>query len=229
MTYPTPPGPQADPNDFLMGGGTKSTSFDGVAPITWAGTVMDPPNLIQKRHFDTSEPLTWPDGRPKMLMQVNIQTDVRDPADPEDTGVRALYLEFKKLHAVRDAVKTAGAVGVEPGGFLSLTWTHGGDRQPGGKGFTPKEYKAEYRPPNPLEQADPWAGVQPGATSPSVTYNAPAQSPATPPAAVPQQIPVQVAGDPLIAFLAAKGIPGSENMTPEQRRGIASTYPDCPR
>lgn len=221
-----PPSPPPNADDWLMTGGVKSASFDGTPPITWAGEVTEKPSLIQKRDFDTGAPLFWDDQRPKMLMQVNIQTEVRDAGDPHDDGVRALYLEYKKANAVRDALKAAGVRGIEPGGHLSLTYTHDGPQKPGSRGKPPKEYTATYTVPDqfasvPGVAQDPWTvdkvpaavppPVPPGAgwgqqqqipaaqAVPPVTATAqgPPSSPATPPAALDPQ---------LVEFLEKRGI-----------------------
>ncbi|MFJ9413077.1 hypothetical protein ACIRPT_02785 [Streptomyces sp. NPDC101227] len=170
MTYPTP-GPTPDPSDWLMGGGTKSASFNGPPPITWSGAITTEPVLVQKRDFDTNEPLFWPDGRPKQMLQVNIQTEERDPQDPEDEGVRALYLEYRKANAVRDAVRAAGTRKLEVGGVLALTYTGDDLAAKKGRGMPPKNYSASYTAPDPLAQTAPgdigaWAAAAPAAPAP---------------------------------------------------------------
>ncbi|MFE6846536.1 hypothetical protein [Streptomyces sp. NPDC057686] len=212
MTQPPqqqPYQPHGSAEDFLMGGGVKSASFDGTPPITWEGTIVEF-GKQQKRDFDTNEPVFWNDGRPKEVLRVTLRTSQRDPSDPEDDGQRAVYLEWKKAWAVRDAVKASGAK-FEPGGYLSLTYTHDGQLPPGKRGKPPKEFKAMYSPPEP---SDLWAGVtgQPAPAPPQQPYQpgpsaqtasiptTPAAAPATPAPAVTPVV------DPRVVALQQRGI-----------------------
>ncbi|MFT2016324.1 hypothetical protein ACMA1D_10840 [Streptomyces sp. 796.1] len=180
--------------------------------------------MIQKRDFDSGEPVFWNDGRPKMLMQVNIQTEARDPADPDDDGVRALYLEYKKAYAVRDAVKASGARAVEPGGVLALTYTGDDHAAARGRGKPPKNYSATYQPPAPGQGgADPWESVtgQPPGPPIGAGYAPPATPtppPATVPAAAPAPAPAPAAGDPLQDFLRAQGLDPAQ--MPDRATGL---------
>lgn len=136
-----------DPNSFLLGSGAKSASFKGTAPITYSGAIVAEPKVSQQTDFDTNEPLSWPNGDPKLQLIVQIQTDERDPADASDDGVRALYIKANSQKAVAAAVRAAGASGLEVGGTLSLTYT--GDDMAAQKGrlAPPKLYSATYQPP----------------------------------------------------------------------------------
>src|SRR5262245_54934592 len=151
--------------DFFGGKSVKSASFDGPPPIAWTGPITELPPLQQKRDFDSGEPQYWSDGRPKWVMPVYIQTDQR--TDQDDDGVRALYLEYKTLHAVRDAVKKAGAERLVIGGILTLTYV-----PPKPKAGGSKLYTAKYAPPPPgseTQPEDPWAVTAPpiGSASPA--------------------------------------------------------------
>ncbi|MEU8683179.1 hypothetical protein [Streptomyces sp. NPDC048611] len=214
MTYPATP-PPPDAQDWLMGGGTKSASFDGAPPITNKGQIVDLPPLVQKRDFDTGDPLYWPDGRPKMLMQVNIQTDQRDPSDPEDEGVRALYLEYRKAAAVRDAVRGSGAKRLEIGGTLSLTYTGDDHAARRGKGNPPKNYSATYTAPDPLA-----AVASPQDPPPPQPWQAPPAAPAPPVQAPAAPTPAAGVDPNLAAFLRSRGIDAS-GMDPATAAAIA--------
>ena len=144
MTQPTG-------NDLLMGGGrTRSASFDGIAPITVEGVVTEPPGVTQELDFDTREPKFWDDGKPKLLTVIKIQTELR--VDDDDDGVRTIFAKFKLRDAIRDAVKAAGAKGVLPGGFLSVTYVADEPKKPGHRGKAIKLYSATYVPPDPGNQ-----------------------------------------------------------------------------
>jgi len=60
---------QYDANAFLMGTGIPSAKFPTVG-TTVTGTIVREPELQQQTDFDTGEPLTWPDGRPRMQVRV---------------------------------------------------------------------------------------------------------------------------------------------------------------
>ena len=177
-------------DDFMDGAAVHSASFKGMPPITHMGEIVEDPELVQQRDFDTNDPLTWPDGRPKMMLKVVIQTDQRDPQDPDDDGKRGLYLRFRMKDAVQEAIKKAGQKGApKRGGWLSLTYYADDVAAKKGRNEPPKLYRAEYRPPDPwLNGNDPdgWGGAQPAAQAPqNVTqmpgYNGPQQNYSPPP------------------------------------------------
>lgn len=140
-----------NPDDFLLGGGGKSAKFETVgAKIT--GTITVRPELRQQTDMVSGLPETWDGGDPKMQLVVSLQTDERDPEDPDDDGVRKVYVkgskkpESKSLHAaIAQAVREAGAKGLEIGGRLTVTYV--GDGVPTTRGFNPpKHYEASYVP-----------------------------------------------------------------------------------
>lgn len=165
--------------DMLGGKTVRSFSFDGPAPIWHGGPITEIPPAQQQRNFDTNELEFWQDGKPKWVMPVYCQTAQKD--DAEDDGVRSHYLSYKKLDAVKAALKTAGAARLDEGGFLALGFTGGGpkDRSPSATKY--KQYKAFYAPPGapipdqvrqlvggsgsfpaaPPAQSDPWQGLAP--------------------------------------------------------------------
>ena len=145
-------------NDILMGGGIPSAKFENHGDSV-AGTVDDEPQAVQQTDFTTGEPLTWPNGDPRMQVVVTLATDLRD--DSEDDGLRKLFIKGKSMNgAVRDAVRKAGSKGLERGGQLTVTYT--GDGVAERRGINPpKLYSASYAPPSAaavnavLEQAEP--------------------------------------------------------------------------
>lgn len=130
-------------NDFLMsGGGAKAAKFPAPG-TTVTGAIVREPEVVQQTEFGTGRPLFWDDGKPRNQLVVQIQTEARDDAD--DDGVRAIYIKGKSLTgAVREAVKTAGAPGLELGGVLSVTYTGDGKAE---RGMPPKLYTSQYRRP----------------------------------------------------------------------------------
>lgn len=148
--------------DFLMGSGSKSAKFPTVG-TTVTGQIVREPEVTQQTEFGTGRPLTWDDGKPRLQLVVQIQTSERDPQDVEDDGVRAIYVKGKSLtNAVRDAVRKAGAQGLEVGGTLTVTYVGDGEAD---RGMPPKLYTATYQRPTPT--ADFLNSGQPAGTAPA--------------------------------------------------------------
>lgn len=168
-------------NDLLMGGGVKSAAFpDQQYGTTVGGPIVRPPTVSQQRDFDTNAPLTWDDGSPRLQIVVHVQTDQRDPADPQDDGVRAFYIKAQMQQAVRDAVRAAGAKGLDVGGHLHITYTRD-EPNSRGRGKPKKVYSARYVPPAAQAANDALMGAPP----PAATYAQPGFSPAAPTQAAP--------------------------------------------
>jgi len=120
----------------LMGGEkTRSlfTKYTGVGE--WkGGVIIEPfPHKVQQTDYDTGEPLWWDkdETQPKEHIVITLQTDERDPDDPEDTGVRRDYLKGgDKQKKTALAVKAAGADDFEIGAkYFSCRTGYGKPRQ----------------------------------------------------------------------------------------------------
>lgn len=138
---------EVNPNDWLMsGGGMRSASFLQIgASIT--GFIMRPPDMVQARDFQSGKPKVWDNGDKVMQQRVVLMTDERDPADPDDSGERALYIRGGVMQrAVADAVRQVGAPGLEVGGKLQVRYTGDGQASRPGQN-PPKLYAAQYRRP----------------------------------------------------------------------------------
>jgi hypothetical protein len=134
-------------NDLLMGGGVKSATFpDQQYGTTVGGLIVREPTVRQQTDYKTGEPKFFPNGDPMMQIVVQVQTDLRDPAEPNDDGVRGLYLKAQMMQAVREAVKAAGGKGLEVGGHLAVTYVRD-EPSKLGKGSDKKIYSAAYRLP----------------------------------------------------------------------------------
>src|SRR5690606_2848911 len=117
-----------------------------------------------------------------------------DPEVADDNGERALYIKGNLLKAVREAVRKAGAKGLDVGGTLTVTYS--GDGEVSKRGINPpKLYTAVYAPP--AQQADEFASGAPAATPP-----------VQPPAG---EVSPQVGAEALAALQA---------LTPEQRKAL---------
>lgn len=143
-----------DPNAFLMGGGVKSAAFpEKQYGTTVGGFIVRDPELRQQTDFDDGKPKFYDNGDPMMQIVVHVQTDLRDPSDPEDDGVRAFYIKAQMLAAVRTAVRAAGGRGMEIGGHLTITYERD-EPNSRGRGKDKKIYTARYRLPTTAQAAN---------------------------------------------------------------------------
>lgn len=137
-----------------LGGDSNSFSFDNVGDAV-RGLVLDLQER-QQTEMDTNEPAYWDPEKtnPKMMMVVTLQTDLRDPANPADDGIRTVALAGSKkpesqsrMAAVCGAVKAAtGSTSLQYKGDLCIQYI--GDGVPTRKGFNaPKLYQAWYTAP----------------------------------------------------------------------------------
>lgn len=154
-----------DSSNFLFGGSAKYASFPTIG-TTYSGAITDTPVETQRTDIKDGTPLTWDNGKPITQLEVKIQTGNPDENDPDDDGVRKLYIKGKSMtNAVRDAVKAAGSKKLEVGGRLTVTYIDNGVSST--KGFTPpKLYSASYEAPNASEsflsdRSDPWESAAP--------------------------------------------------------------------
>lgn len=176
-----------DANDLLMSGGIKSISWkDNPVGYTAVGTITDPPKAEQMKKYQSEELDFWPSGDPKMQIIVTIQTDLRDPADPHDDGRRRLHIPPRMMTPVREAVRRAGAPGLEVGGRIAV-------RRTGGSGATgdPFTFAADYGRP----VMDPGSLLGPD-TAPVVS------AASGQPVVHQQQVPPAPAASPTLASLA---------------------------
>ena len=150
----------------MGGGGAPPAKFPTPGTIV-GGRITEQPKVEQQRDIQSGEKKFWSDGDPMMQLVVTVQTDQRDPSLEDDDGRRRIFVKGQMKNAVADAVRQAGAKGLEVGGNLRVRYTH--DGTPKQRGFSaPKHYEARYVPAAHVELA---------ATAP-----APAPAPATAPA-----------------------------------------------
>jgi hypothetical protein len=174
----TTPPQTPDANAFLLGGGGAPSAAFPTPGTKVGGTITETPTVQQQRDLD-GKPKFWDDGNPQMHLVVTIQTEQRDPSNPDDDGKRRLFVKGQLKNAVADAVRAAGAPGLQVGGTLDVAYTH--DGVPSQRGYSaPKQYKARYTPAaaNFLHSApadDPWATSAPSAAAAPVAQPAPAQ------------------------------------------------------
>lgn len=150
--------PSAD--DFLLGGSVPSAKFP-VIGTTVAGRITTPPTVEQQRDYTTGEAKFWDDGKPQMQLVVTLATNLRDPQISDDDGTRRLYVKGQLKNAVAQAVRAAGARGLEVGGLLEVTYARDGERK-NPRFNAPKEYTATYVPAAAAELHTPDTAVPPG-------------------------------------------------------------------
>lgn len=140
---------------FFSGGG-KTAKFPTIG-TTVSGTIraVHPPEA----QTDLTTGKEIPD---KYQVRIDLDTDDRDPSDPEDTGSRTLYVKGWMRGAIGDAVRRAGVQGPPaPGGRLTVTFS---SEKPSGVGLSPtKIYDAVYVPPSAASTAGFFGGGAPAA------------------------------------------------------------------
>jgi hypothetical protein len=160
-----------DANDLLMGGGLAAAKFPTIG-TTISGRIVRKPEARQQTDIETGEPLTFANGDPRMQIVVSLATADRDPAKADDDGERALYIKGNMLNAVRDAVRRAGAKGLEVGGTLTVVYTGDGEKK--NRAFNaPKLYAAEYVPPTNAAVDNLLMAGQPATTTPATGVASP--------------------------------------------------------
>lgn len=143
-------------NDALMSsGGTPWAKWAEKGDVV-TGTVDSEPTLRQSRDYDTGLPATFPSGDPKMEIVVILQTAERSDEYEDDDGKRQVVMKKGKnlALAVRQAVKVAGASGLEIGGTLTIT--HEGEEQKvnsKGKKYDERLFSAKYVAPTAKAKA----------------------------------------------------------------------------
>ncbi|WP_420169038.1 hypothetical protein [Streptomyces violaceoruber] len=194
--------PSAD--DFLMGGGVTSAKFPTIG-TTVGGRITERPTVEQQKDFTTGEAKFWDDGKPQMQLVVTVATNDIDPSNPDDDGARRIYVKGQMKNAVAQAVRTAGARGLEVGGILSVTYSADGvAKNP--RFNAPKNFTAHYTPAATVALNTPDPGTTP----------APASAEA-PPAAIPGLTPEQLQ--------AAMANPATAALIAQQQAAAATTPP----
>jgi hypothetical protein len=133
-----------DPDDFLDGAGAPTAKFPTIGTVV-KGTVLGKA-VSQQRDFKTGLPKTYDDGNPMEQLVLTLQTDLRDPAKPDDDGQRRVFAKGGMLKAIRAAVKAKSPTGkLELGATIAVQYT--GDGTAEGNLNPPKLFVADYAPP----------------------------------------------------------------------------------
>ena len=182
-----------DQLDQALAGGGAPTFFTKDSPVgaTVTGTVVAA-ELRQVTDYATQKPKTWDDGRPQMQVIVTLNTNERDPANPDDDGQRRVFIKTWGVwrDALNAAIKAAGGTKASdvltPGAQFTATFT---ETRPSSMGSPMKVYAYKIEPaaqagldaavtPPPAggQAGDPWA-TQQQATPPAAQAQQPAAGP----------------------------------------------------
>lgn len=147
------------PEENFWEDATPSFSFDkevhGGPPLTIRGKVISQQRM-QRTDVDTRELATWPDGRPKLKIVIEmacVPAEVKgNPNDEivDDDGRRLVHVEIPggKFTAIKQGIKDAGVKTLRNGDELTLTWSSEGKKEKGKS--APKIYDALIVPASPL-------------------------------------------------------------------------------
>ena len=125
----------------LLTGGSKAARFDNAGDKI-KGTIIAA-TTRQETAFGTGEPLTFPDGTPRLQLVIELQTDIAD--GPDDDGRRTVYCKWRTTRAIKEALAKAGTSELQEGATLTIKYKGDGVAE---KGFSaPKEFAAKYEPP----------------------------------------------------------------------------------
>lgn len=162
--------------DDFFGGGYKSANFLEKNKKV-GGEIVSIQEQRQQR--EPNGDLKWWDKaetEPMMQLPIDVQTDLRDPQDPADDGIRTIYVKGDMKRAIGEAVRKAGQRGApKVGGQLWVAWT---DTQPATtRGYNDKKiYTAMYVPPSGNDDffgSQPKTDAQPAAVGASSTDDEP--------------------------------------------------------
>jgi hypothetical protein len=111
-------------DDLLQGGGSPSISFkDAKVGDSFTGTITGT-RAVQVRNYEDPTKLEfWDDGKPKMQIEVTLDTDYRDASIDEDQGERRVFLFGQKLTALKEALKVKGLTKLEIGGKFTIAFS----------------------------------------------------------------------------------------------------------
>ena len=130
-----------DPNSLIMGSGARSAKFINHKDEVW-GIIMSAETRQQTEINGALK--TYDDGNSMWQVVITLLTEQHE--DDDDDGLRAVYAKGQMLKAIGDAVRKAGAKGIEDGGKLFVRYV--GDAEPRQRGFNgAKQYIAKYDPP----------------------------------------------------------------------------------
>lgn len=108
-------------NRILMGSSGPPAAAFPYKGTRVTGIVLSEPEQKQQMN-KKMELLTWDNGDPRWVILVVLQTDLRDPARPDDDGKRTLWIGGRMQKVMREAIRDAGAPGLEIGARVTVDY-----------------------------------------------------------------------------------------------------------
>ena len=169
---------------FAGGTSRASVSFkDAPVGTSYTLKVLEAPELVQARDFESGEPAFWPDGNKKMT----VVTGVADATTGEELNLWAAK-PSALFRAIGDAQAKAGAK-IQPGGTLVVTFSGEKPNEKNPRLNPQKLYEVTYTPGDAFADGP---AQQPAAPPVQAAPQPPAPAPAQQ-AAAPQPTPEQLA------------------------------------
>lgn len=138
----------ADQQEDLWGVPPQSISWDVEPPMRVEGIVLSQ-QKAQRLNYDTKKPETWDDGRPKLKVIVELQTEEEDGEG--DDGKRQLHVNIPSalFAAIRTAIQSVPGRRMFDGDRLAVEYTHDAEQTPAekrAKRNPAKQFTAEVTP-----------------------------------------------------------------------------------
>lgn len=124
--------------ESFFGSGAAAAKFDQIGD-KFAGVIVDEPQVVQQRNYDTDEPEFWSDGQPKMQVVLTVREDGTEEE-------RRLFVKAGLQKAFKDALRRAGQRAPQLGAHVTVTYSGDGE-QKNRKFKPPKLYTVVYVPP----------------------------------------------------------------------------------
>lgn len=188
----------SEANEFLMSGGLPAVPFNNVGDAVTMVIAGDA-QKVQVTDPNTGEVKKFQSGDIIYMVLVPVSTSLRDATIDQDDGTRMLWIKNRMLQAVRDAVRRAGAPGLEIGGQLTVQFVSQDEPKSRTMSGT-KNYSAHYVPPVSAGNDALMAGAPAPAPQPAVpapAYQPPTPAPVVPAAATTAGQPVTYGGAPV--------------------------------
>jgi hypothetical protein len=113
-----------DASDLLAGSSVPTLSFkDTAVGEGYEGTVVSARTVQVRNYEDPTKLEFWDDGKPKLQIEVTLQTGYADPTDPDDDGQRRVFLFGQKLRAAQEEFRKKGLKKLENGQAFKITLT----------------------------------------------------------------------------------------------------------
>lgn len=135
-----------NPNSLLAGLAPPAAQWESIGDRV-TGVINTAPETRQQHNYETGEPLFWPDGKPRWMVVIILDTDIVSDDIEGDDGRRAVYVRVPSnlRTAIALAMRKAGAEYLSKGAKLTIDYVGDGE-QKNKKLDPPKLYAAVYEP-----------------------------------------------------------------------------------